>query len=121
MSALLTDREADLMQILWERGPSTVAEIHERLRDDLAYTTVLALMRTLEAKGVVRRTKEGRAHRYAPLVAQMQAQRAALRSVAGRFFRGSIESLLLHFVSHEKLTPAAVERIKAQLERKGKT
>ena len=115
MSDTLTDRELDLMNLLWRHGPSTVAEIHQRLTVDLAYTTVLSLMRTLESKGLVRRTKEGRAHRYAPALDRDQATGAAVRSLAGKFFRGSRELLLLHLVSTEKLTPKALERLERLL------
>ena len=51
MEIKLTDREAELMEVLWQQGPSTVAEAREGLDDDLAYTTVLTMLRTLEAKG----------------------------------------------------------------------
>lgn len=111
MSSILTDRELDLMNVLWQHGPSTVAEIHQRLQDHLAYTTVLSLMRTLESKGLVRRAKEGRAHRYSPALDRKQATGAAVKSLAGRFFRGSRELLLLHLASTEKLTPRALDRL----------
>lgn len=115
MSSILTDREVDLMNVLWQYGPSTVAEIHQRLQDELAYTTVLSLMRTLESKGLVRRTKESRAHRYSPALDRERATGAAVRSLAGKFFRGSRELLLLHLVATEKLTPKAVERLELLL------
>src|SRR5438552_1772210 len=56
------------MNVLWDAGSATVAEVRERLSDDLAYTTVLTVLRTLEQKGYVGHTGEGRAHRYRPLV-----------------------------------------------------
>ena len=59
MDIALTDREADVMQILWERGPSVVAEVRDHLADELAYTTVLTILRTLEAKGYVAHEEEG--------------------------------------------------------------
>ena len=65
MRVVLTDREAEFMEVLWERGPSTVAEVREHLKDDPAYTTVLTILRNLESKGYVGPTKDGRAHRYA--------------------------------------------------------
>lgn len=120
MASMLTDREADLMEVLWERGPSTVAEVHTRLKADLAYNTVLALLRTMETKGIVRRSKVGRAHRYIPAVERQNAQKAALKSVARKFFRGSTELLLLHLVSSEKLSADAVERIQRLLGRREK-
>ncbi len=52
MNISLTDREADVMQVLWDHGPSVVSEVRDKLTDQLAYTTVLTILRTLEAKGV---------------------------------------------------------------------
>ena len=60
MDIHLTDREADIMQILWDRGPSVVAEVRASLEDKLAYTTVLTILRTLEGKGYVGHEEEGR-------------------------------------------------------------
>jgi predicted transcriptional regulator len=115
MLSILTDREVDLMNVLWQHGPSTVAEIHQRLQDNLAYTTVLSLMRTLESKGLVRRIKEGRAHRYSPALDRDRARGVAVKTLAGRFFRGSRELLLLHLVSPERLTPKALEQLEQLL------
>ena len=53
MRISFTDRELDIMAVLWDRGSATVAEVRERLPDDLAYTTVLSVLRTLEEKGHV--------------------------------------------------------------------
>ena len=64
MNVQFTDREVDVMEVLWERGPSLVAEVRAALRDELAYTTVLTILRTLEGKEYVRRAPEGRGHRY---------------------------------------------------------
>ena len=59
--AVFTDRELDIMDVLWEHGPSTVADVRDRLPVDLAYTTVLTILRTLEEKGHVGHESEGRA------------------------------------------------------------
>ena len=120
MPRVLTDREADLMEVLREHGPSTVAEVHARLKADLAYNTVLALLRTMESKGIVRRSKEGRAHRYVPAIERHKAQKAALKSLARKFFRGSTELLLLHLVSNEELSADAIARIQRLLDRQEK-
>ena len=53
MDIQFTDREIDVMQVLWDQGPSVVAEVRDRLPDQLAYTTVLTILRTLEGKGYV--------------------------------------------------------------------
>jgi Predicted transcriptional regulator len=70
MDVQFTDREIDVMEVLWERGPSLVAEVRAALSDELAYTTVLTILRTLEGKGYVSRAPEGRGHRYFAAVKQ---------------------------------------------------
>lgn len=118
MDIKLTDREAELMEILWQQGPSTVAEARDAFDDDLAYTTVLTMLRTLEAKGYVRHSAEGKAHRYEAVVARDVAQRSALRSLARKLFKGSTELLLTHLVADEKLTDAEIQRLKGLLDQR---
>lgn len=120
---VLTDREAELMEVLWERGPSTVAEAREALADDLAYTTVLTMLRTLETKGFVEHTGEGRAHRYSALVERDVARQSALRDLSRKLFKGSASLLLTHLVSDTKLSATEARRIRALLDeatKKGK-
>ena len=116
MRVVLTDREAEFMEVLWEHGPSTVAEVRERLNDDLAYTTVLTILRNLESKGYVGPSKDGRAHRYAPLVDRNVARKSALRDLSQKLFKGSPELLLTHLVSSEKLSDAQIARIQQLLD-----
>ena len=121
---VLTDREAELMEVLWDRGPSTVAEVREALPDDLAYTTVLTMLRTLETKGFIEHTGEGRAHRYSPLVERDAARQSAVRDLSRKLFKGSASLLLTHLVSDNKLSATEVRRIRALLDeaaKKGKT
>ena len=89
MDIQFTDREIDVMEVLWERGPSLVAEVRAALRDELAYTTVLTILRTLEAKGYVSHEQEGRGHRYFATVKQRAAQTSALRHLTRKLFKGS--------------------------------
>ena len=116
MQINLTDREAELMDVLWEHGPSTVAEARARLEDQLAYTTVLTMLRTLEAKGYVRHEAEGRAHRYVAVIAREAARRSALRHLASKLFKGSPHLLLAHMVSDGKLTDDEVAKIRKLLD-----
>jgi predicted transcriptional regulator len=111
----LSDREAELMDVLWEHGPSTVAEVKQRLADELAYTTVLTMLRNLEAKGYVRHETEGRAHRYAAAIARDAARRSALQHLASKLFKGSPALLLAHMVADGKLTDDEVSRIRKLL------
>ncbi len=119
-SMRLTDRDADLMNVLWEHGPSTVAEVRAHLGVRLAYTTVLTMLRTLETKGAVTRTKEGRAHRYAARMARSSARRRALAVIVGKFFRGSTAGLLAHLVEKEPLSDAEIARLRELLERRAR-
>ena len=112
---VLGDREAELMEVLWEHGPSTVTEVLEHLSDDLAYTTVLTFLRKLEAKGYVWHEEEGKAHRYAALIERRDAQRSAVRHLAGKLFKGSPHMLLTHMVADGKLTDDEVREIRKLL------
>jgi BlaI family penicillinase repressor len=116
MEIAFTDRELDLMTVLWERGPSTVAEVRDALEDDLAYTTVLTLLRVLEEKGRVGHTEEGRAHRYHPLVERHAAGRSALRRLTRKLFRGSPELLLTQLVEDRGLTGEELRRMRELLD-----
>jgi BlaI family transcriptional regulator, penicillinase repressor len=120
MDIILAEREAQLMQVLWEIGPSTVTEVQARLSDQLAYTSVLSQLRALESKGYVGHAEEGRAHRYHALIGRADAQRGALEALLARLFQGSADDLLLHMVSEDKLTAKQVERIEARLRKKRK-
>ena len=120
MRVVLTDREAEFMEVLWDHGPSTVAEVRERLKDEPAYTTVLTILRNLEAKGHVGPTKDGRAHRYAALVERETARRSALSDLSAKFFKGSTEQLLTHLVSSQKLSDAQLDRIQQVLDQRRK-
>jgi len=116
MDIALTDREADVMQLLWDYGPSVVTEVRSRLSDELAYTTVLTILRTLEAKGYVRHKEEGRVHRYFAAVQQQAARKSALRHLTGKLFKGSSELLFAHLVSDRKLTAEQIERMRKLLD-----
>lgn len=116
MRVVLTERELDVMAVLWERGSGTVAEVRAALEDGLAYTTVLTMLRILEAKGHVRHEGEGRAHRYFPLVQEHVARRGAMRQLVDRFFRGSPELLLTELVGDRALGTADLQRLRRLLD-----
>jgi predicted transcriptional regulator len=116
MEIQFTDRELDVMAVLWELGSATVAEVRDRLTDDLAYTTVLTVLRTLEEKGHVDHVGEGKAHRYRPLVARERAGKSALRRLVRKVYEGSPELLLTHLVSDRNLTAAELKRMRKLLD-----
>ena len=111
MEVLLHDRELDLMEVLWERGSATAAEVRGALSDDLAYNTVLTILRRMEDKGYLRHEDEGRAHRYFPLVEREQVRGSALRRLLDRVFGGSPELLLTQLVSEQKLSESQIRRL----------
>jgi predicted transcriptional regulator len=115
MDITFTDRELDVMNVLWDSGGATVAEVQASLADPLAYTTVLTILRTLEEKGHVGHAEEGRAYRYHALVDREQAGASAVRRLLRKVFAGSPELLLTHLVSERDLTPEQIEAMQKLL------
>ncbi|MCG8467649.1 MAG: BlaI/MecI/CopY family transcriptional regulator [Gemmatimonadetes bacterium] len=107
-----TNRELDVMAVLWRTEGATVAEVQEQLGDELAYTTVLTILRTLEEKGHVGHTQEGKAYRYRPLVDRELAGASAVRRLIGKMFQGSPELLLTHLVSDRALSKKDLEELR---------
>jgi predicted transcriptional regulator len=110
-----TDRELDVMSVLWNVASATVTEVRDHLTDDLAYTTVLTVLGRLEKKGYVSHTGEGRAHRYYPLVKRAAAGRTVLRRLVKKVFDGSPELLMTQLVSDTKLTDEELRRLRRVL------
>ena len=107
------------MQVLWEHGPSVVNEVKEKLADELAYTTVLTILRTLEQKGYVKHEEEGRVHRYFASVKEDAARKSALQHLTGKLFKGSSELLFTHLVADRKLSKEQIDRMRALLAETG--
>ena len=112
---VLGDRELDVMGVLWDLGSGTVSEVRDRLPADLAYTTVLTILRNLEAKELVTHTSEGKAHRYVPKVARRAARRSALTRIVDKLFHGSPEQLIAQLVEDEHLSADDMKRLRALL------
>ena len=123
MAVRFTDRELDVMNVLWRHGPATVTDVRRHLDDELAYTTVLTVLRILEEKGHVGHEDVGKAHRYFAKVAESDARTNALSRLVDRVFGGSAELLLTHLVADRKLSPRELKRIRAFMDeqiKKGK-
>ena len=116
MPVAFTERELDIMAVLWEHGPSTAAEVRERLDDELAYNTVLSMLRILEEKGHVGHTEEGRAHRYFPKVDREAAGSSALGRLVDKVFGGSAELLMTNLVRDRSLEADELRRIRRLLD-----
>lgn len=115
MKIALTNRESDVMKVLWADGPSAVAEVQRRLEDRLAYTTVLTVLRILEDKGYVGHVGEGKGYRYHALVEEQAAQRSAVAHLAEKLFRGSAELLMIRLVEDQSISDSQRKRLRKLL------
>lgn len=116
MDISFTDRELDVMAVLWRNGSGTVTEVRDGLDATFAYTTVLTVLRTLEEKGFISHVAEGKAHRYVPVVSQDAAGQSALSRVLDKIFDGSSELLLTQLVSDKNLDAAELRRLRKLLD-----
>lgn len=116
-SAILTEAELRLMEVLWQRGPSTVQQVLDALRGGklLAYNSVLTTIRILEKKGYVGHAKDGRAHVYIPLVERADAARSEVRHLVQRLFHDSHELLVLNILEDSGLKSDELQRLKQYL------
>lgn len=117
-SPTLTDAELKLMRVIWQRGPSTVADVTEALKgpDRVAYSSVQTILRILDDKGYLTHHKEGRAFVYTAKVGAGQARQSALKYMMDRFFDNSPELLLLNVIKSDELTPENAAKIKELLD-----
>lgn len=117
-SSTLTDAELRLMEIVWERGPSTVQDVVNALPADtpLAYSTVLTMLRILEQKAYLTHKKDGRAYVYESVVEKGEAQRGALQHLMKRFFDDSPELLVLNLMENSEFDAADLERLKSMID-----
>lgn len=116
-SPTLTDGEHRIMEVLWDKGSATVAEVAEVLagEDGSAYNTVLTMLRIMRDKGYLTCRKEGRAHVYTPRVDRDTAARKAVRQLLGKFFSGSPGELVLSFLRDEAIKPEELDQLKRRI------
>jgi len=116
-SATLTEAELRLMEVLWERGQATVAEVTAALPPpEIAYNSVLTTLRILERKGYVAHEEAGRAFVYRPLLGREEAAGHAVGHVLSRFFDNSAGSLALRLIENERPSGDELARLKALIE-----
>ena len=101
MSISPTKRELDVMSVVWELGSATVGKVRDQLADDLAYSTVLTIFRTLKTKRYVRYEQEGKAFRYHPLIQPDDVGDSTLARLLTKVYRGSRQRLVTRLVSNE--------------------
>lgn len=112
-----TTSELEILHILWDRGPSTVREVHQTLNEKrpLGYTTVLKLMQIMTAKGTVRRNEEQRAHVYEAVQPAEKTKRQLALDVLQRVFDGSASELMMHALAGHKGSKAEAEELRRLL------
>jgi len=117
----LTERELDIMSVLWELGEATVTEVRDRVDPDLAYTSVSTMIRMLEMKGYVsHRRGEGKTHVYYPVIDAEAAGESALSRVLKKIYGGSPIKLLAQLVEQNKLSDKELDRMRELLKKPAK-
>ena len=113
-----TAAELQILQVLWDRGPSTVREVHEALQSEkpLGYTTVLKLMQIMTTKGLVRRNEAQRAHIYEAQQPEEKTKRQLASDVLHRVFDGSAKELMLHALAGHHSSKNEIEELRRLLD-----
>lgn len=114
-----TDAELEILRVLWKRGPSTVRDVYEELKQakPVGYTTVLKFMQIMAEKGLVRRNEEQRTHVYEAMAPQESTQRQLVNDLLDRAFGGSAMQLVMQALSAKRATPAEIREIRQMLDR----
>jgi len=112
-----TESELEILRVLWEKGPSTVREVHEILEQskDAGYTTTLKLMQIMHEKGLLERDASSKTHIYAAAVSQENTQRQLLDKMIDTVFNGSASQLVLQALGNHKSSKEELEKIKQYL------
>ena len=113
-----TDAELEILNVLWQRGPATVREVHEELsaRKPTGYTTVLKMLQIMTEKGLVERDESQRAHLYRARLAQDETQRQLLNDLLARAFDGSASKLVMQALSGRETSAEELGEIRAMLD-----
>ncbi len=111
----LTKLELQVMQVIWRRGASTVAEVQEGLTQELAYTTVQTMLNILERKGKLSRELQGRAFTYSAAVTEANAVRHAVRDLVDRMFGGSSEELVMNLIRSNEIDAERIAKLSKKL------
>ena len=112
-SATLTKQELEIMKIVWNRKNATVRDVYEALREQrqIAYTTVMTMMKILEKKKFLKKTQLDRAFVYQPVRPKEQVIRTMVQDFVTRVFDGSAEPLLVHLVKDRHLSEKDIREI----------
>lgn len=115
----LTDVELQILGVLWERGPSTVRQVHEALEEqrETGLSTTLKMMQVMTAKGLLIKDDDQRPQVFHPAVSQEQAQTQFVDDLIQRVFGGAADKLILRAVSSQHVSPEDLEQIRKLLKK----
>jgi BlaI family penicillinase repressor len=113
-----TASELEILRVLWARGPSTVRDVYEALREQksLGYTTVLKLLQIMTAKGTVRRNEDQRAHVYEACQPAEETKRQLVGDVLHRVFEGSASELMIHALEGRRTSKKELDELRRLLD-----
>lgn len=114
-----TDSEMEILNVLWEHGPSSVREVNDIIsrKKDAGYTTTLKLMQIMLQKGLLERDESERSHIYKAAVNKEQTQKQILRRMIDQVFNGSAAQLVMQALGKHETTPEELEQIKQYLKK----
>jgi predicted transcriptional regulator len=108
----LTNREEEIMELFWQKGPSYVKEIVDELPEPKPhYNTISTIVRGLEEKGFVGHEQFGNTHRYAAIITREEFSRYTLKSMVGKYFNKSYASVVSMFVEEEKISLEEIKEL----------
>lgn len=113
-----TESELEILNILWEKNPRTVREVHEILEQnkEAGYTTTLKLMQIMHEKGLLNRDTSSKTHTYEPAVSREQAQGQIVQRMIDTVFKGSAMQLVMQALGHHKADKEELQLIKEYLQ-----
>lgn len=114
----ITERQFEVLTLLWEYGPMTVREVRERLprERELPYTTVLGLLQVMERAGLATHDVESQVHRYRPLITRQEGTSRLLTDFVRRFFRGAADKLVLGLIDSRQLSAADLRELESKFD-----
>lgn len=113
-----TEAELEILQVLWQEGPSSVRYVHEALSAgrEVGYTTTLKLMQIMAEKGLVRRNTDARSHIYEAAIPEQEIQQQLLQRFVDTAFRGSAMNLVMQALGHHRAGSEELDQIKALIQ-----
>jgi predicted transcriptional regulator len=117
--AKATEKELEILQVIWKKGATSVKDVHEALGGDAAngYTTILKLMQIMHEKGLLTRQKSGKLHRYEAVSTMETTRRQLLDKMIQTVFQGSSTDLILSALGNQKSSKEDLQEIKKYLEK----